>query len=54
MRLFSGDVASAGGILGKLVGNSLTVGFGALGANLFVLVLLLASITLATGLSHSR
>ena len=31
VRLFSGDVASAGGILGKLVGNSLTVGFGALG-----------------------
>ncbi|MBN5048978.1 cell division protein FtsK [Stenotrophomonas sp. LMG 10879] len=51
VRLFSGDVSSAGGILGKLVGNSLSVGFGALGANLFVLVLLLASITLATGLS---
>ncbi|HEC0958029.1 TPA: DNA translocase FtsK 4TM domain-containing protein, partial [Klebsiella pneumoniae] len=51
VRLFNGDVSSAGGILGKLVGNSLTVGFGALGANLFVLVLLLASITLATGLS---
>ena len=51
LRLFSADVASAGGILGKLVGSSLSVGFGALGANLFVLVLLLASITLATGLS---
>ncbi|WP_150531191.1 DNA translocase FtsK 4TM domain-containing protein, partial [Staphylococcus aureus] len=33
VRLFSGDISSAGGILGKLVGNSLTVGFGALGAN---------------------
>lgn len=51
LRLFSGDVAQAGGILGRLVGNSLGSGFGALGANLFVLVLLLASITLATGLS---
>lgn len=51
VRLFSGDVAHAGGILGRLVGNSLSAGFGALGANLFVLVLLLASITLATGLS---
>lgn len=51
LRLFQSDVASAGGILGKLVGNSLGAGFGALGANLFVVVLLLASITLATGLS---
>ncbi|WP_058196592.1 DNA translocase FtsK [Xanthomonas translucens] len=51
LRLFSGDVAGAGGILGKLVGSSLTAGFGALGSNLFVLVLLLVSITLATGLS---
>ncbi len=51
VRLFTGDVAHAGGILGRLVGNSLSAGFGALGANLFVLVLLLASITLATGLS---
>lgn len=52
LRLYNQvDVASAGGILGKLVGTSLTVGFGELGANLFVLVLLLASITLATGLS---
>ncbi|WP_282298508.1 DNA translocase FtsK [Stenotrophomonas sp. PS02289] len=51
VRLFTGDVGHAGGILGRLVGNSLSAGFGALGANLFVLVLLLASITLATGLS---
>ncbi len=51
VRLYVGDVADAGGILGKLVGNSLSAGFGALGANLFVLVLLLTSITLATGLS---
>ncbi len=51
LRLFTGDVGNAGGILGRLVGRSLTVGFGALGSNLFVLVLLLASITLATGLS---
>ncbi|MGV8958913.1 MAG: DNA translocase FtsK [Stenotrophomonas sp.] len=51
LRFFTADVASAGGILGRLVGRSLTVGFGPLGSNLFVLVLLLASITLATGLS---
>ncbi|MFT4248998.1 MAG: DNA translocase FtsK 4TM domain-containing protein [Pseudomonas sp.] len=51
LRLFDGDVAGAGGILGKLVCNSLRAGFGTLGANLFIVVLLLASITLATGLS---
>lgn len=51
LRLFEGDVAQAGGVLGQAVGKSLTLAFGALGANLFVLVLLLASITLATGLS---
>ena len=51
LRFFSGDVATAGGIMGRLVGNSLHVGFGPLGGNLFVVVLLLASITLATGLS---
>jgi S-DNA-T family DNA segregation ATPase FtsK/SpoIIIE len=51
LRLFSGDVAQAGGILGKLVANSLRAGFGPLGSNLFVVVLLLISITLATGLS---
>jgi S-DNA-T family DNA segregation ATPase FtsK/SpoIIIE len=51
LRLFHGDEAHAGGILGRLVSNSLSAVFGALGANLFILVLLLASITLATGLS---
>ena len=40
-----------GGILGRLVGNSLDRGFGALGGNLFLLALLLVSVTLATGLS---
>ena len=40
-----------GGILGRLVGNSLNRGFGALGGNLFLLALLLVSVTLATGLS---
>ena len=51
LRMFSGDVAQAGGILGKLVANSLRAAFGPLGSNLFVMVLLLISITLATGLS---
>lgn len=41
----------SGGILGKLVGNSLYNGFGPVGGNLFLLALLLASVTLATGLS---
>ena len=41
----------AGGILGSLVGNSLYAAFGPMGANLFLLALLLVSITLATGLS---
>ena len=40
-----------GGILGRLVGNSLDRGFGAIGGNLFLLALLLVSVTLATGLS---
>ncbi len=40
-----------GGILGRLVGNSLDRGFGAVGGNLFLLALLLVSVTLATGLS---
>ena len=43
--------ARAGGILGQLVGNSLYRGFGPMGGNLFLLALLLISITLATGLS---
>ncbi|WP_299342546.1 DNA translocase FtsK [uncultured Pseudoxanthomonas sp.] len=41
----------AGGILGTLVGKSLLKLFGGLGGNLFLLVLFLASVTLATGLS---
>ncbi|MGY1457600.1 MULTISPECIES: DNA translocase FtsK [unclassified Luteimonas] len=40
-----------GGILGRLVGNSLYAGFGGIGGNLFLLALLLVSVTLATGLS---
>jgi len=43
--------AGSGGILGQLVGNSLYVGFGPVGGNLFLLALLLVSVTLATGLS---
>jgi DNA segregation ATPase FtsK/SpoIIIE, S-DNA-T family len=43
--------AGAGGILGQLVGRSLFRGFGPMGANLFLLALLLISTTLATGLS---
>ena len=43
--------AGAGGILGQLVGRSLLRGFGMVGGNLFLLALLLISITLATGLS---
>ncbi len=43
--------AGGGGLLGRLVGNSLNAGFGALGGNLFLLALVLVSVTLATGLS---
>src|SRR3970040_610297 len=43
--------AGSGGILGRLVGNSLYSGFGPVGGNLFLLALLLVSVTLATGLS---
>ncbi len=43
--------AGPGGILGTLVGKSLLKLFGGLGGNLFLLVLFLASVTLATGLS---
>ncbi len=43
--------AGAGGILGRLVGESLLRGFGMIGGNLFLIALLLISITLATGLS---
>ena len=43
--------AGPGGILGTLVGKSLLKLFGGLGGNLFLLVLFLTSVTLATGLS---
>jgi DNA segregation ATPase FtsK/SpoIIIE, S-DNA-T family len=43
--------AGSGGILGQLVGRSLYHGFGPVGGNLFLLALLLVSVTLATGLS---
>jgi DNA segregation ATPase FtsK/SpoIIIE, S-DNA-T family len=43
--------AGPGGILGRLVGNSLYKGFGPMGGNLFLFALLLISVTLATGLS---
>ena len=43
--------AGEGGILGNLVGGSLTRTFGPLGSGLFLLALLLVAITLATGLS---
>jgi S-DNA-T family DNA segregation ATPase FtsK/SpoIIIE len=42
---------SPGGILGDVIGPSLATAFGFWGGNLFLLVLFLASITLATGLS---
>lgn len=41
----------AGGLLGSLVGSALTRGIGFAGGSLFLLALLLLSITLATGLS---
>ncbi|MHC9086245.1 DNA translocase FtsK [Luteimonas sp. RIT-PG2_3] len=40
-----------GGILGRLIGSSLNRGFGQIGGNLFLIALLLVSVTLATGLS---
>jgi len=46
-----GDPGRAGGAIGNLVGKSLATGFGELGASMFLLVLLLVSITLGTGLS---
>ena len=51
MRLYAGDVGQAGGGIGKLVGQSLANGFGSLGSNMFLIVLALVSVTLATGLS---
>jgi S-DNA-T family DNA segregation ATPase FtsK/SpoIIIE len=44
----------SGGILGQLVAAGLVRGFGLLGATLFLLGLLLVSVTLATGLSWFR
>ena len=46
--------ASAGGILGQLVGGGLQRAFGPLGASLFLLALFLVAVTLATGLSWFR
>jgi len=46
--------ATAGGVLGALVGDALMKGFGELGAILFLLALLLVSVTLLTGLSWFR
>ncbi len=43
--------AGGGGILGRLVGNSLYGAIGPVGGNLFLLALFLVSVTLATGLS---
>ncbi|WP_245156911.1 DNA translocase FtsK [Lysobacter arenosi] len=53
LRVASPDSFSAGsgGMLGRLVGKSLYLGFGPVGGNLFLLALLLVSVTLATGLS---
>jgi S-DNA-T family DNA segregation ATPase FtsK/SpoIIIE len=42
---------SSGGVLGELVGRSVTVVFGLAGGHLLLLALVLVSITLATGLS---
>ncbi len=43
--------AGSGGILGGLVGDSMRSVFGLMGGNLFLLAVLLMSVTLATGLS---
>ena len=51
LRLYTGDYAQAGGWIGRLVGRSLSAGVGPLGSSLFLVVLLLVSVTLATGLS---
>jgi len=51
VRLPLREVSLAGGGLGMLVGKTLQNSFGSMGCNLFLLILLLASITLATGLS---
>jgi len=49
--VYAQDVARAGGVIGQALGKTLQAGFGPLGANLFLIVLLLVSVTLATGLS---
>ena len=49
--VYTQDLTRAGGVIGQLLGKSLQAGFGPLGANLFLVVLLLVSVTLATGLS---
>ncbi|HET8940360.1 MAG TPA: DNA translocase FtsK 4TM domain-containing protein [Rudaea sp.] len=43
--------AKAGGVLGQIVGDLLTRGFGFAGATLFLLAIFLVALTLATGLS---
>ena len=43
--------AQSGGILGQLAGRSMRDMFGGMGGNLFLFVLLMLSVTLATGLS---
>ena len=43
--------AESGGILGEVVGKSMRTVFGGMGGNLFLLALVLMSVTLATGLS---
>ncbi len=53
LRIGGGNdlAAGSGGVLGRLTGNSLHMLFGPVGANLFLVSLLLVSVTLATGLS---
>jgi S-DNA-T family DNA segregation ATPase FtsK/SpoIIIE len=43
--------AESGGILGQMVGKSMRTIFGGMGGNLFLLAMVLMSVTLATGLS---
>jgi S-DNA-T family DNA segregation ATPase FtsK/SpoIIIE len=45
------EYASGGGLLGDFVSTGLTTAFGLFGGSVFMLVLLLAGFTLATGLS---
>jgi S-DNA-T family DNA segregation ATPase FtsK/SpoIIIE len=46
--------ANAGGVLGQLVARVLETGFGAMGATLFLLALLLVAVTLGFGISWFR